>query len=156
MFTLFDLFELIGMLGGLALGIAFGASRYGVIGGVLGGIVGFFAGWWCGRIPYLLGRLTAAIKPIQYWRDCLERREWAAYKIAIVELSRRGEDINRYRQVFVESLISENPLEREIGCTVLRAFYPDTASRIPDYDPSEPVDTCRKEAEILFSRRIAQ
>lgn len=143
MFTVFDLLEVMGAIVGLCLGIAFGASRYGIVGALLGGTVGSFFGWCFGRIPYWALWFALSRHSVQFWRNCLERREWPKYKVALVQLIRRGEDISTYRQVFVECLVSGNPLQREIACTVLRTFYPDAVSRIADYNPLEPTDVCR-------------
>jgi hypothetical protein len=54
MFTIFDLFEWLGVVAGLALGAAFGAHHLGWPGGVLGAFLGAAGGSVCGRMPFAI------------------------------------------------------------------------------------------------------
>ncbi len=147
MFTLFDLFELLGFVLGAIGGIAAGYSWLGWVGGILGAFAGAAVGFLCGRIPLLVSwrfaRWHLARQSATQLRAALHGGNWPAYHLFLTELARRGEAIGDEAGVFVPMLADDDLVKRYHGWSVVRAFYPDLAARIPGYDPRSPAERCR-------------
>jgi hypothetical protein len=151
MFTLFDLFELLGAVLGCASGIFIGAAHHGWLGGLLGAPLGVIAGTLCGRLPFLAALLFARWhlrrqSPAEL-RQRLRGDVWPAYHLFLTELRRRGEDVTQELPLMLPLLTAEDPVKRIHGWAILRGMYPREAERIPDYNPGDPVEMCRAKME---------
>jgi len=141
MFTIFNLFELIGAFAGLAGGVALGHRWLGWVGVVFGGAFGFFAGRILGRVPYAIS--SEVLKrdllrcDVATLRARLDRDYYIAHLI-IAHLVVRGEPIESFRSYVSELLGSDCPERRRFGEQILR-IWPETApppASSPDSTPT--------------------
>ena len=151
MFTLFDLYELLGLALGLMLGLTIGWRCGGWVGCLAGVPVGLVVGGVCGRVPYVVARAVVfrslRRKSAGQLRQMLRGPLWPAYHLFLAELLRRGEDIKPELDVVLPLLVSQDAVQRIHGWSILRRMYPDLAARVPDYKPSESAEACRARAE---------
>ena len=83
-------------------------------------------------------------------RAILRGSEWLYYRNAILELQRRGEDIKPEVMPVLDLLISDIKQQRIGGWLILKQLYPELASRVPDYKPEEPQDTCKEKIQEII------
>jgi hypothetical protein len=153
MFTLFHLLALVGLSCGAALGGSAGWGMFGVVGAVVGSIAGAVAGFAVGHIPLLIvGRSLAkdlGKKTSDELRAHLHSRECLTPNCVLLELRRRGEDIQRELPVVLDLLVSEEVGKRSLGLAALTSAFPELAERLRDYRIGDSVEECRRKTEVL-------
>jgi hypothetical protein len=157
MFTLFHVIRLVGMAFGMALGLSWGVRLLGPVGGVLGAIAGGLLGLLVGRLPELLALCLIARdlrgKSENELRESLHRADCPTPNCVLLELRRRGVDIEAELPVVLEMLVAEDMGRRSHGWAALTSAFPEQARQIAGYRISDPVEECRRKIEPL--RRIA-
>jgi hypothetical protein len=152
LFMLLNLCELLGAAAGLLGGGVLGAAAWGWPGGVLGALAGGLAGRLLGRVPY-----TLALQ-ILHWnlRRCdtatLQRRLARDYFIShfiIAYLVLRGIPAETLLPPVLDQLRAPNPGPRRFGWKNLRMWFPETAQKLPDFNPDEPTAVCQKKLAAL-------
>jgi hypothetical protein len=74
---------------------------------------------------------------------------WLPYKPVVHELQKRGVDVGIALPLVVTLLSADDSEQRYHGWQMLRVFFLDLASRIPDYEPSLGKATCQAKAESV-------
>jgi hypothetical protein len=77
---------------------------------------------------------------------------WRYLSSAITELRRRGDDVSIYAPSIIAKLVSESKIERAYAHIHLVDLYPDLASEIEDFSPTDTVEICRAKAAPLLAR----
>lgn len=114
-----------------------------IVSGVVIALGGFFA-W--RRFESMRGKSSEELRAI------LRSSEWLFYRNALVELRRRGEDIENEVTPVLNLVISDAKRQRIAGWIILRELYPDLAARVPDYKPHEAADACKEKMRKIFLR----
>jgi hypothetical protein len=96
------------------------------------------------RLESMSGKSTEELKAI------LNSSNWTYYRNALVELHRRGEDINELVVPILNLLISESKSQRIGGWMILRQLYPDLASRVSDFKPQETPEICKDKLQKII------
>jgi hypothetical protein len=96
--------------------------------------------------------LSMKSKSTDQLRAILRGPEWTFYRVALIELRRRGEDIKPEVLPILNLLISDSRFHREGGWMILKEIYPDLAGRVPDYNPKETDDVCKEKMQKIFLR----
>jgi hypothetical protein len=157
--TVFDFFEALGLMFGLAVGVAVAQTsnfewltRIGVV------IVGALGGWFCGWLPALLREWLRRRRLSTVTTDALRARLndrhldiWLPYNLVVHELQKRGEDVRIGLPLVVRLLSADDSEQRYHGWQMLRVFFPDLARKIPDYQPSLGKASCQAKAESVSS-----
>lgn len=78
--------------------------------------------------------------------------EWKAWQPSLVELKRRGHDIEPYRGRIVEYLMSDSPHEREAARFALIKAYPDMIDSLRGYKAVDKSDQSAGIASALISQ----
>jgi len=147
MFTLFDLFRLASMIGGAALLGALGWRHMGIVGCVVGIPVGWILGGLIGQLPFIIG-LTWIARRLQQQTndellDELHSGRCPTPNLHLLELGRRGYDIQR-ELPFIHNLLSSDDMNQRMkGWVVLTSAFPEFVEQIPDYNPTAPTEDCR-------------
>lgn len=153
MFTLFDLLRLIGFLGGAFVGGSLGWEWLGVFGLVLGGAGGFFVGGFVGQLPLICALKFVSRKFDAMTSDDLRQQLHApdclAPNVLLLELRRRGEDIQSELTFLHSLLVSDEMFRRTAGWAALTSAFPELVHRIPNYNPTGTPAECRKNCELL-------
>jgi hypothetical protein len=155
MFTLFDLIRLLAMVGGAAALSAIGWKTFGIIGCVVGVPLGFVMGGMIGQVP-----LIVALKWMSRRFDSMTDEELVAElhnpecltpNVLLLELNRRGSDIQR-ELPFVQSLLTSDEMHRRTsGWAALTSAYPELVGRIPGYNPTATAAECQTKCQPLLN-----
>jgi MFS family permease len=157
--SMFDYFESLGLMLGVAAGLLGGfAINFGWLASIGVAIPAGLAGWFCGWVPSFLRERYLRRILTKETTDSLRARLgdhatplyqlWPLYQLLIMkELRKRGENIWSDLPLVLTLLASELIDERHGGWQVLRTFFPDLAAKIPDYDPFQTPADCRAKAE---------
>ncbi len=135
MITVFHLFQWMGTLLGVSVGIIAGHHWFGWIGGTLGAVVGFYVGGLAGRLPFAI--TTALLKrdidqcDVATLRSRLENEHYIAHLI-IAHLLIRGEPVESFQSYVSRMLTSDCPERRRCGEDILR-IWPEIA--VPQGSP---------------------
>jgi hypothetical protein len=130
MFTLFDLIRLIAAVGVAVVLGSTGWNTFGILGFVVGVPIGFVVGAMIGQMP-----LIACLTP----------------NVLLLELNRRGSDIQR-ELPFVQSLLASDEMHRRTaGWAALNSAFPDLVDRIPAYNPTATTAECKAECKPLLN-----
>ncbi len=152
MFTLFDIFELLGPLAGAAIGALIGI-RFGTPSAVIGAVVGIVAGRLFGKLPtfLMLKSLHRSLsqKSTEQLRAELRTERCLIPNVIILELSSRGENIMQYLPVVLDLLESEDSSRRGFGWAAITSAFPDLAHRISGYRLDDTIDECKRKLQIL-------
>lgn len=154
MFTIFDVFALIGPCYGVFVGATKGYHYYGWWGGIAGAIVGFLIGLTAGRLPFLLaiiivnfgGKSTAQLR--QVFRD----DQYYIYHLALAALMERGEDISQVKPVIIATLASPDEDKRRFGWAALQLGYTDLAAALERFNPQSPLASHLQQIEIWLQK----
>jgi hypothetical protein len=153
MVTIFHLLMLVAVVGGAALGAALGWNVFGVIGAIAGAVVGLLAGGALGQIPMVVGMLMVERRYEKMTTDALREHlhagECATPNLVLLELHRRGENIEEELPLLQTLLASEDVQQRTRGWAALRSAFPERAAQMAGYSPFGTIDECRKHAETL-------
>lgn len=176
--TVFDVFEAIGLMCGLSYGVTFRLElKFGWLARMGLATIGALAGWFCVWLPcflwecYLRLKLTTeTTEALRVWlRDrvmwplyeppvieeslLLARlrlsAKWPRYPLVMREMRKRGEDIRSELPLVLTLLCADWQEKRHHGWQMLRAFFPDLASKIPDYDAWQTTAECRAKADSI-------
>lgn len=104
------------------------------------------AGWLAGKAPFFLAwRLTSPRrKSTAELRERLRNQgTWPYHHVALSELKRRGEPIEREWPLVRDLLSSEDEARRVHGWSILCTLFPELASQIPEFDPHSSTETCQ-------------
>jgi len=155
MFTLFGLIRLLGTVGGATLLGAVGWKTFGVLGCVVGIPLGFILGATIGQLPLIVimngmsrrfDRMTN-----EQLVDELHEPECLTPNLLLLELNRRGYDIQR-ELPFVQSLLASDEMRRRTaGWAALTSAFPERVGRIPGYNPTAPTDECQAKCKPLLN-----
>ncbi len=158
LFTIFELFELIGPALGTAVGCIGGHYIFGPVGLVVGGILGLLLGIFLGKVPG--NRSIVAIhrefmgKSDDDLRADLHHPECKYPNFTLLELNYRGADISSELPVVLDMLESPDLKRRRAGVAAITSAFPDMADKVPDYRPTDTVDECKRKIRVL--RRLAE
>ena len=155
MFTLFELIRLLAMVG-CAIAFAILAGRdFGISGCVAGATAGLFFGAVVGQLP-----LTLAL----YWMSRRFRRMTDDELLAelhdancltpnlhLLELKRRGKEIQRELPYIYLLLASTDMRKRTMGWAALTSVFPELVSSIRGYNPTDPTDECQTKCKPLLN-----
>ena len=150
---MFTLFELLGFIGGTMLGATYGWKWLGLIGLILGGAGGFLAGGIVGRLPLIIS-LNVLLRKLQAMTNEELRRhmrdnDCLTPNIVLLELDRRGEDIVEELPFVCSLLTSDDRSRRTFGWAALTSAFPDYVQKIPGYNPTASISTCRDKCKPL-------
>lgn len=156
MFTFYDLLVSAGLLFGATFGAVSGAALFGAVGGVIGGIIGAVVGVLAGRIPLVQGLRSVqrdlSAKSVEELRSYLRSPDCFTPNCVLLELDRRGEDIQCELPSVVDLLNSEDAAKRRLGWAALTSAFPELVESAHDYRIGDSFDECRRKTEML--RRI--
>lgn len=176
--TVFDVFEAIGVLCGLAYGVSLGGDpKVGLLARIVVATIGALAGWFCVWLPcflwecYLRLKLTtettdalrAWLRDREWW-PMYQRRsnderlilarfqlsaKWPKYALVMRELRKRGEEARSELPLVLTLLGDERWERRHHGWQMLRALFPELAAKIPDYGPLKSAADCRAKLDSI-------
>jgi len=155
--TVFDFFEALGLMFGLAAGVGVAETsgggwlkRIGVV--ILGALAGWFCGWLPAWVREWLRRRRLSVATTDALRARLNDRSldiWLPYNLVVLELQKRGVEVGTAFPLVVRLLSANDSEQRYHGWQMLRLFFPDLARTIPDYDPSLGKAICQAKAESI-------
>lgn len=153
MWTVYHLLRFVSIYAGCVFGVTTGVEWFGVIGGVVGAIAGGFLGSVVGNLPefFILRSISRDLrrKSTGELREYLHKQGGPAPNILLLELKRRGEDINSELPIVLDLLESEEKGLRSHGWAALASAFPELAQEIRDYRIGGSVDDCRGKTERL-------
>jgi hypothetical protein len=153
MVTIFHVLTLLAVVGSAALGATAGWHFFGVLGAILGALAGLLAGALIGQVPLVAGMLMVGRRyekmATEELREHLHAGECAAPNLVLLELCRRGENIEEELPLLQQMLTSEDVQQRTRGWAALRSAFPDRATQMAGYSPFGTIDECRKHTEAL-------
>ena len=123
--------------------------QYGLIGGCLGFAAGSIAGWYLSHFVLAFVRKRIPPRSIEELRELVLSEYSQSACSALLELSRRGEDVSDGIPVVRRLLLSDHPYERNIGSIILDAVYPDLAAQLGKFRPSDSSIESRKRVHAL-------
>ena len=145
--TLFDMMQIYGIVGGGWLGITMGTKEFGIAGTIVGGMLGFVVGhflgvapWWiCWAVFRLNDKLTSTAR----LKNKLQTEHFHVAQL-IAEMIVRGESVESSWPYILSSLRSDSLSERHCGWENLQIWFPSIAKQIKEFDPANPVERCRE------------
>jgi hypothetical protein len=147
--TIFHVFALLGIIGGLDIGFVVGHRFFGLIGGLVLAIAGAVLGYIIALIPEHISH-RSMFKEIekssneQLWK-IVNMGWWNFYQtIALLQLAARGQDVRSRLPRILDMLESDNRLTRLYGWDALRVVFTELVPQAPDYNPSKPPDECKR------------
>lgn len=154
MFTLFDLIRLLAIVCGVVALGSIGRNTFGVLGCVIGVPIGFVFGALIGQLPLvvvlkLMSRRFGSMTVEELVND-LHGNACLAPNILLLELNRRGVDI-QCELPFVQSLLASNEMHRRMaGWAALTSAFPELVGRIPGYSPTATTAECQAKCKPLL------
>ncbi len=149
-FTIFHLFQIIGLFLGFIVGVQIGFNNYGWKGSIVGAFLGGLIGLLIGHIPLYSGYFYLWFDLRRSSSTKLKKRLEKDYFISpqiIAELVRRGETVGQFKVYILVLLQSENWNQRRFGWHNLNIWFPELAKQLPDYDSENP--TIEHKTKIL-------
>jgi hypothetical protein len=140
---------------GVIAGGSIGWNRFGILGCVAGALIGFLSGAVIGQLPLLVGlkRMSRQFDRMtdEQLSEYLHDRECLATNLVLLELDRRGSDIQR-ELPFVHSLLASDEVQRRTrGWAALMSAFPELVGRVPGYSPTATTAECRAKCEPLLN-----
>jgi hypothetical protein len=154
MFTLFDLIRLLAIVGGAAVLGIIGWDKLGIVGCAIGIPVGLILGGMIGQLPLMIGLKWMSRRFDRMTDDELlaELHDTNCFtpNVHLLELSRRGYDIQR-ELPYVHSLLASTEMHRRTaGWAALTSAFPDLADKIAGYNPTAQTDDCQMKCKPLL------
>ena len=139
---------------GAVLGAEYGAKLFGVVGGIGGALGGGYLGLRIGFAPTALVLTLISVKlgrmSVKELHQSLMRgTNRLIPNLVLLELQRRGEDIEPYRPFVFDLLRSSEMSDRSRGLAALQSAFPELAERLTDYRISDSPEACRDAVERL-------
>ena len=158
MFTLYHLIRLLGMVGGATALGAVGWNTFGLPGCVAGAPFGLVLGAIVGQLPLVIALklLSQRLEQMtdEQLTDELHDPACRTPNLLLLELNRRGVDIQRELH-FVQSLLASDEMHRRVaGFAALTSAFPELLDRIPDYSPTATTAECRAKAKGLLVNEL--
>lgn len=152
--TLFDFLHFWGCTAGIGLGMRYGYDFGGWAGGVAGAVVGGYVGLVAGRLPLGLvvfwEQRSLKKQSSQQLRERLRRGdEYFITHLLLAHLMARGEDVASELPCIVALLRSDSETRRYFGWSALKLAFPEVASTIAPYQPSDSPEQCRAHLACL-------
>jgi len=146
-YTIFDLFILGGIFAGIVIGGEYGYLNLGSTGGLAGAVLGGGAGLLLARLPYVFAahwtKRSLEKESSQRLRERVrEGNEYYISHLLLAHLMKRGEDIAIELPSIVNLIKSESRERRRFGWAALQFAFPETASKIAEYQPDDSTDKC--------------
>lgn len=146
------------MVAGVILGVQYGWSWFGFPGALAGGVAGFIAGVLLGALPLLTVfaafSLSWRLMSVAKLRHYLHDDNCVFSKLTLLELRRRGEDIDIELPHLCSLLTSDDVAKRTDGWAALTSAFPDLVQTIPGYSPTSTTESCREACGPL--RQVAE
>lgn len=147
-YTIFDVFKCVTVVAGILIGSKYGYIKFGVIGAFVGSIIGSGAGFIVGRLPYLyvahLTQRNLENETSQRLRERLRSgNEFYIAHLLLAHLMKRGEGIGDELPFIINLLKSDDSDRRRFGWSALKLAFPETASMIAEYQPTDTTDKCQ-------------
>ncbi|MDR1889489.1 MAG: hypothetical protein LBQ81_08975 [Zoogloeaceae bacterium] len=147
-FTLFDVFEWVGLILGGFLGGKYGYASFGYAGGFVGILVGGVIGFIICRLPFAFAMLMMnrdlKTSSSQRLRERLHKGEYYIAHHLVARLLARGDDLSDEIPLFLEWMKAETDFCRRCGWISLKLVVPETRPCIDEYDPMESIEKCRE------------
>lgn len=146
-FTIFDLLTFLGICLGILYGIRYGFEKQDIFGGLLGGFIGLGVGYFVGKLPYALVSAHANRLLENETSEKLRVRirngnEYYIIHLLLAHLMKRGENISNELPCIISLMCSDDFERRKFGWHALRLGYPEIATIVADYEPSNTVENC--------------
>ncbi|MBF0497353.1 MAG: hypothetical protein HQK58_12395 [Deltaproteobacteria bacterium] len=153
-YTVFDLLSFGGFFVGIFIGSKYGYINFGMVGGLAGAVIGGGAGFLVCRLPYVfasrLAQRSLEKESSQHLRERLRSdNEYYIAHLLLAHLMKRGEDITDELPSIINLIRSESSDRRCFGWAALKFAFPETASKIAEYQPKDSTDKCRTIASRL-------
>ena len=135
MFTLFDLFRLIGAWAGVWYAASFAYRASGWPAAVVAVPLGYAAGRFVGHLPFVAALAFLRHHLQRAGNDDLKARLQAEYYLShlvIAELVSRGEPAEQFRGYVAGLLQSEDPDRRRFGTRAASVWFPDLVAGSPE------------------------
>ncbi len=147
-YTIFALFSLCGIFAGIFIGGKYGYVELGLVGGLAGVVIGGGAGFLIGRLPYAFisrsAQRSLEKESSQRLRERLRTgNEYYIAHLLLAHLMKRGEGIADELPSIINLIKSESSDRRRFGWAALKFAFPETASKIAEYQPNDSTDKCR-------------
>jgi hypothetical protein len=153
LFTIFELFVLIGRVFGIAVGCLIGYLVFDIFGLVGGGILGLLIGGYLGKLPgnrsIVAAHLSFKDKTNEDLRAELHQPDCELPNYILLELNYRGADIISEFPIVLDLLEDPDPGKRRKGVAAITSVFPELANQVPGYRPTDTVDECKRKARIL-------
>ncbi|MCA8999070.1 MAG: hypothetical protein KDA80_18865 [Planctomycetaceae bacterium] len=153
MFTFFHLIQLLAIVGGAALLGAIGWDIFGILGCVVGIPLGFLLGAILGSLPLILGLKWISRRfdrsTDEQLVDELHDPTCLTPNLILLELKRRGTDIQRELPFVLSLLASDDMHRRTAGWAALNPAFPELVGRIPEYRPTATAAECQAKCQPL-------
>lgn len=155
MFTCFHLFRLVAAFEGAAVLGGFGWENFGFFGCAVGIPAGLMLGGLIGQLPLLIVLKILRLKFGRMSDDELvsELRDPKCLtpNVHLLELNRRGHDIQQ-ELPYIHSLLASQDIDRRTtGWAALTSAFPELVERVPDYSPTAPASECRQRCMPLLN-----
>ncbi|MEM1071158.1 MAG: hypothetical protein AAGI63_19790 [Planctomycetota bacterium] len=155
MFTLFDLIRLLVTVGSAVVLGSTGWSMFGLVGCIVGVPCGLMLGAAIGQLPLIIGlkwlsrrfdRMTD-----QQLVDELHDPACLIPNLLLLELRRRGCNIDRELPLVQSLLASDEISRRTAGWAALNSAFPELVGRIPGYNPTSTTAVCQAKCKPLLT-----
>jgi len=152
--TIFHVLWFVAVVAGTYAGAMVGRQLFGLAGAIVGALLGFTIGHIVGSIPdwWAYRSLFNGIQRSSnedLWR-IVAKDEWRFDNtLALLTLGARDQDVSSQLPRVIQMLESDSKLTRRYGFDALRIVFTEQYNVIPDYDPYEPPDTCRRKVAKL-------
>lgn len=147
MFTVFDLIRLLAILVGSLLLGTIGWNKFGVIGCILGVPFGFVIGAIVGQLPLIVVQKCISRRFDRMTNDQLigelHSPTCLIPNILLLELNRRGYNIQTEIPFVQRLLVSEEMHRRTAGWAASTSAFPELVGRIPNDNPTATAADCQ-------------
>jgi hypothetical protein len=103
-------------------------------------------------VAWHLDNFLWARKSAQELRDLASSDNWRSWKSSLVELRKRGEEIDSYLPKLLGNLVADSRIIREAARITLIDVFPDTKAWLGGFDLAAPPEVIRAKLAALFSK----